>query len=543
MQVQRRQFIDIPEKADKKTGRGKARDAFYILLALAIGGYFGFKQIQKHDLLDKKLNVTVQNFDESAVKIPALPDVSGFTTENIIAKIPASFPGKVVVNPMTMYPEFSEFLEGDAPRRLRLLQHRINPMAIVIESGNYTFTELYEEIKRQDPEGRMIEKLEGNKYILRMPVGVMIGASLVISDKDTPELLLSKQANAFLSNGGDLFIVKTAVKGWDEEKNTPSKYVDKEDYRPFITSWGGANLYIAGAHLESLGYLKGKSYGVSYTACTACKKVNPYLPPATGAMVDSYLTDMFYGFYSYEAEHVAIVGNEFEENVIYAIDPHDRSRYLIIANNETHKTHYKHGIIISREVNDSWIFGNHTHHNKGSGIMIDRISRNTVIANNLSEYNEQDGLTYFESQDNISFGNVFQHNKRNGILSRNSWNIKSYNDKILLNDGVAVEVYSVNLVGKELHRDFELDPFTQKADIVLTGAQIKTSSSAVFKFKDTDFMEFSNVDLWAGAPLFPGGFAYDPAEILQNIKKPGTSVRVDTGFKSTDTVKFPTKHE
>ncbi len=543
MQVQRRQFIDIPAREERRTLPELLRDAFYVVIALSIIGYFGYKYSSKLKLFNDRLNVTVAPFDPATVKPPILPDLAPFTTENIIKKIRPPAPGKIVVNDMTAYPEFSEFMEDDAPRRLRLLQHRINPQAIVIESGHYTLTQLYEEIHKDDPESKMIVKLEGNKYLLRMPLGVLIGASLVISDQDTPELLLSKQANAFLVNGGDMFIIKTTVKGWDEVKNAPTKYIDKVDYRPFITSWGGGGLYIASSRIEFLGYLKGKSYGVSYSACTSCLKVNPFLPHATGANVDSYFTDMFYGFYSYEAYDVAIVNNVYEDNVIYAIDPHDRSRRLIIANNKTFGTHYKHGIIVSREVNDSWIFGNHTHHNKGSGIMIDRLSRNNVIANNLSEDNEQDGLTYFESQDNISWGNIFRNNKRNGILARNSWNIKSYNDDILMNGGVAVEAYSVNLVGKELHRDFELDPFTQKADIALYGAKIKTNGSAVFKFVDTDYLDLSNVDISSGASLFPPAFVYDSGLIYEKIKNPKVSVRVETGFKSTDTVKFPTKFE
>ncbi len=543
MQVQRRQFIDIPVREEGRTAAELFRDAFYVVVALSIIGYFGYKYSSKLKLFNDRLSVSVSPFDPASVKPPTLPDLAPFTTENIIKKIRPPAPGRIVIKPMTNYPEFSEFMEDDAPRRLRLLQHRINPQAIVIESGHYTFTQLYEEIHKEDPESKMIVKLEGNKYLLRMPLGVLIGASLVISDQDTPELLLSKQANAFLVNAGEMFIVKTTVKGWDEVKNGPSKYVDKTDYRPFITSWGGAHLYIASSRIESLGYLKGKSYGVSYSACTSCMKVNPFLPHATGAVVDSYFTDMFYGFYSYEAYDVAIVNNEYDNNVIYAIDPHDRSRRLIIANNKTYGTHYKHGIIVSREVNDSWIFGNHSHNNKGSGIMIDRISRNNVIANNLSEHNEQDGLTYFESQDNISWGNVFRYNKRNGILARNSWGIKSYNDDILMNGGVAVEAYSVNLVGKELHRDFELDPFTQKADIALYGANIKTNSSVVFKFVETDFLDLYNVDIWSGASLFPPAFVYDAALIHENIKNPKVSVRVQTGFKSTDKEKFPTKFE
>ena len=158
---------------------------------------------------------------------------------------------------------------------------------------------------------------------------------------------------------------------------------------------------------------------------------------------------MYYGFYSYEADDVAIVGNKYVDNAVYAIDPHDRSRRLIIARNETYGSKKKHGIIISREVDDSWIFENHSHHNHGSGIMIDRTSSRNIIANNLSEYNEQDGLTFFESQDNITWGNRFVNNKRNGVKIRNSWDIKMYNDTIVNNGGAPIDIYTADISGRK----------------------------------------------------------------------------------------------
>ncbi len=55
-----------------------------------------------------------------------------------------------------------------------------------------------------------------------------------------------------------------------------------------------------------------------------------------------------------ERDTLAVVGNEFRDSVIYGIDPHDRSRHLNMSLNATYGTHKKHGIIISREVNDSF---------------------------------------------------------------------------------------------------------------------------------------------------------------------------------------------
>ena len=273
---------------------------------------------------------------------PYLPDITGYTIENIEAKIRPPINGKVVFDKISYYPEFSEFMEDDAPRKLRLVQRRISPKALIIKSGHYTWTTLFAEVQKIDPQGKLIQKIEENKYILRVPLGVLIGASLAITDKDTPELRLSKQGNAFLVNAGEMFIIRTTVKGWDEVKKANTAYIDKADFRPFITSWSGGHLYTAGAKIASLGYLKGKSYGFSYSGCTSCKKINPFLPPATGATIDTEFYDMFYGFYSYEAEDVAMVRNVYHDNIIYAIDPHDRSKRLIIANNKTYGTKYKH---------------------------------------------------------------------------------------------------------------------------------------------------------------------------------------------------------
>ena len=108
---------------------------------------------------------------------------------------------------------------------------------------------------------------------------------------------------------------------------------------------------------------------------------------------------------------------------------------------------------------------------------------------------------------------------------------------------MAVEAYSVDLRPKEVHRDYELDPFTEKADVVIVGAKIKSTGPSIFKMSQTDFIDLSDIKIWAGTDLFSSTYSYDRRGILKAIENPQSVVRIDIGYKSTDTVKFPTKHE
>src|SRR3546814_5253813 len=86
---------------------------------------------------------------------------------------------------------------------------------------------------------------------------------------------------------------------------------------------------------------------------------------------------MYFGFYSYEADRVALIGNEYRNNMIYGIDPHDYSRKLIIAFNSAYGAQKKHGIIGSRGVDDSYFIGNLAFGNHGTGLMLDRSEEHT----------------------------------------------------------------------------------------------------------------------------------------------------------------------
>lgn len=467
--------------------------------------------------VSNRYSVTIRE-ERAGEQLPPLPDTAKLTIENIEAAVPATRPGKVSLRGMNGLPGLREFIKKDGRiQRLRLSQKEIDPLAIVIEQGHYDFRMLREEIENIAPQGDYIRK-NGNKYLIRVPILVGEGASLVLSGKDAGAYLLSKERTVFIANAGDLYVLRAKIEGWSEAARRPSLFEDRLSFRPFLVSWSGARMYIAGSELANLGYRKGKSYGVTYSSCEPCTAVRPGLPRPTGAIVGSTFTGLYYGFYSYEADDVAIVGNTYANNIIYGIDPHDRSRRLIIANNEVYGSGKKHGIIISRNVDNSWIFSNYTHDNHGSGIMIDRASRNNVIANNASIRNQGDGITFFESPDNVLYNNKVHANAISGIRVRNSWNLRFTGDQVADNGRVPVVVYSMSLAEAQKDRDLAADPYEVRAgaDFVNTVFKIGGGKSA-FKIDGVERLMLSGVHVIAADAVFAGKLFDDESDIRQNM--------------------------
>lgn len=475
---------------------------------------------------DDHYSVATKERKEQAA-LPPLPDISQYTVERIAAQAPPFSPGRVVIANMAGLPALHLFMnEHGRIQRLRLAQMSIVPKALVIQEGHYDLARLYEEIKQQSSDN-FIEK-RGSRYLLRLPLLISKGASLTISDKDTDEFLLSQEKAAFIVNAGDFFVLRTKITGWSEKEQQPAFFKDKLTYRPFLVSMGGGHMYIAGSAVANLGYQDGKSYGLTYSTCDFCLLEEPDQPRPTGALVGNMFYDMYFGFYSYEADDIAVIGNTYVNNIIYGIDPHDRSRRLIIAGNEVYGSRKKHGIILSREVNDSWIFNNYSHHNNGSGIMLDRKCGNNVIANNVAAHNQGDGLSFFESPDNTVYNNKIHQNLMSGVRIRNSWNINFYNDEIADNAGVPIVMYSADLENDPYERrDFVQDPYSMRTEASVFGAVIKRSvGKPAFKIDGINQLILSDLRLLSGSPVLSDILFLNEADIRKNIDTPEKMVVV-----------------
>ncbi|MFA7276770.1 MAG: NosD domain-containing protein [Pseudobdellovibrionaceae bacterium] len=363
-------------------------------------------------------------------------------------------------------------------------QNQAAPEAIIIESGITDIPALYDELKDKGFNDYLVK--EGGTYTLRRPLVVGPRAALVVTGDEVRTLKMSTEAGAYIVVSGKFYFSDSKLIGWSESKGEPqwAEYKDKRNFRPFITGWSQSEMYIADSEIVALGYGNGKSYGISFSAGpNAWFKFgfDPHEKRPTAIMTGNSIRNTLYGFYSYEADDVVLSGNEYIDNIVYGVDPHDRSHRLAIGYNTAYATHKKHGIIISREVNDSLIFGNITFENKGTGIMLDRDSNGTLVYGNTSFHNNQDGLTLFESDCEIVASNSIFENHGSGFRIRNSYNIGLFYNDLVKNNASGISAYEGTLKGDPAHkfRDFDLDPYDELAGVAAIGNRIDSNGTGL----------------------------------------------------------------
>lgn len=438
------------------------------------------------------------NEPATVVKPPVLPDISGYTKEAIETKIPALQKGEIAL----------QNLEDSYIKVRRLvttfgdMQQRLDPAIIAIVEGVYDLETVYQTLN--DPS--YLEKRLNGTYVAYVPIIVKSGATLIIRDH---KLLLSSSSGGLITSFGKLYVVNSDIRGWDTKNDQPAAFINDESFRPYLVGWCGSQMYLSGSYFGHLGYFDSKAYGITYTSChdTVYDLNFGNLPGATGWVIDNVFDDIYYGFYSFESDDVVVLKNTYKDNIVYGIDPHDRSNRLIIGHNHVYGTKQKHGIIISREVNDSFLFHNVSENNQGSGMMIDRKSVNNIIAYNTLQNNTGDGLTFYESENNLSYDNIMSHNNKSGMRVRNSWGITSREDVINHNKGVGIQAYTDNLQesGHD-KRNLNVDPYYERVEIDMANTEMVGNREAQFKIDDIDKIRISGLKTFKNPPDFFTGY-------------------------------------
>ena len=420
-------------------------------------------------------------------KPPQLPDLSPYTPEAAKQKIVRTPAGRVSVGSMLTELSFNSFKGRDERLRDWAMRQFSMPKVIFIAGGYVTPRDLARTLPKQ-----YFEETEKGVFVARLPINVRPGATLHIG-ADVKDFRLSLDRGAFLVNEGMLFITDTRLEAWNEAKRSPALFKDKHEFRPFIVSWAGSQTYIISSTVAHLGFAATKAYGISIS------QFSPKLAPQfnrvrpTGWLLNSEFYDNWYGFYCYEADDVVIRGNNYHDNLKYGIDPHDRSRRLIIAENIASGTKEKHGIIVSREVNDSWIFNNKSFENELSGIVVDRSSVNNVVAHNQVYRNHADGITIYESPNTVIWQNLVTANYRHGIRVRNSVDAE-LRDNVAIGNGLSgIYGHIKNL--SDTGRNLRLDPFRQTISMTVVGGQLVSNGSGPVTIDQPLSLELYDVDL------------------------------------------------
>jgi parallel beta-helix repeat protein len=175
------------------------------------------------------------------------------------------------------------------------------------------------------------------------------------------------------------------------------------DGRSFLLARDGAQMTITHAEVRHLGHGDVEAYGLSWrTAGTG------------GSIIDSIVSNLYYGLYTYEVRGLSVLDNEFYANVLYGIDPHTGSTDLRIERNVVHDNG-KHGIILAEDCTDSVIRGNVVYRNAHHGIVLYLRSDRNLVEDNESFGNTAQGINVNESANNTLRGNRVYDNGETGV--------------------------------------------------------------------------------------------------------------------------------
>jgi mannuronan 5-epimerase len=126
--------------------------------------------------------------------------------------------------------------------------------------------------------------------------------------------------------------------------------------------------------------------------------------------------NMWFAFYSRGAYNITVDGNEYYNNIKYALDPHSGTHDMSITNNWLH--HNPIGAICSDRCSDILIEGNRAEHNTKAGIFFSRNMHDSIARNNYI-YNTTTGIIVSESPNNEIYSNTIEGATGAGIRLSN----------------------------------------------------------------------------------------------------------------------------
>ena len=453
---------------------------------------------------------------------PKLPDLSGYTAAAVEAKIVRKPGGRASVQRMVQQQPLKEFTGGSNRLAEWVKRQRQMPQAIFIEGGYVNLAQLAGKLPAS-----ALEQVEP---------GCSSPACRSWSARARPSTSTSRSGTAPVPGarrvpGQRRHAVRPRQQGHRLERIEEGAGLVQDAQRvPSVPDLLGRRRGVPEQqHLHQLRLQRLQAYGISISQYSPGMDKQMKRPRPKGWVIDSTIVDSWYGFYCYEADDLVVKGNTYRDNIVYGIDPHDRSHRLIIADNTVHGTRKKHGIIVSREVNDSFIFNNRSYENKLSGIVLDRNSEGNLVAYNEVYRNHSDGITLYESGDNLLWGNQVLANRRHGIRVRNSVNIRLYENLAAGNQLIGVYGHIKDLTNTD--RNIALDPFDTKVSLIVVGGKLAGNGSGPLSVDSPLSLELYRVAMLAptkssGISL-PGVLGEKQDQILDLLVRQDKAVLID----------------
>jgi parallel beta-helix repeat protein len=279
---------------------------------------------------------------------------------------------------------------------------------------NASFLDVVQTIN--DPD--ILENLGNGEYLLNANLEVADGITfeMASSSNDNSDLKYLKVAD---ENGIIVFgkILTNGVKitSWDASANDViQQNSDGSIRRAYIQFDASEGSEIINSEFAYLGYQEQGRRGFDLWGPDASYS-------GEGSSHDmvirgSEFHNMWFAFYSRGAYNIVVDGNEYHDNIKYALDPHSGTRDMTITNNWLH--HNPIGAICSDRCYNILIEGNLVEHNIDYGIFLSRNTHDSIVRNN-HVYNTTIGIMVSESPNNQIYDNTIEAASSQGIRLQN----------------------------------------------------------------------------------------------------------------------------
>ncbi|MEM9788174.1 MAG: right-handed parallel beta-helix repeat-containing protein [Pseudomonadota bacterium] len=275
------------------------------------------------------------------------------------------------------------------------------PQVIAIRNGSAHLSDIRDWIADQPAPESM---LSGDG--LRIPLVVLEGARLILSDGDALEL--SRVDGTFLLNLGTLIIDGAQISvGGPENQTVP-------EYAPFVVTAGSGIAQISDAHITGLGFSKTAAF-----SGLAVVNKGLYQPIGQSFLTDSILHGVgaatFLGADDPVIQGNIVIGGTNAGLVL------NRTEQAHVQGNLITQTQSGSALRITDVATGSRVTGNLIFDNENTGIQVTRGSRDTALQDNILWRNGGVGLSIQRSDCTYATGNVAMDNRKKGIELQSSW--------------------------------------------------------------------------------------------------------------------------
>ena len=249
----------------------------------------------------------------------------------------------------------------------------------------------------------ILENSGTGEYVLNANLEVADGITFEMTSNDDGLLYLKISGENGIIVYGKIVINGVKITSWDVfNEDVIQQDINGAVRRGYVQFAGSEEAQIINSEFGYLGYQESGRRGFDLFGEGGSHDM---------VIRGSKFHHMWFAFFSNGAYNIVVDGNEYHNNIKYALDPHTGTYNMNITNNWLH--HNPLGVICSLDCYNILIEGNLIEHNSNYGIFFSRNMHDSIARNN-HVHNSGIGITVSESPNNQIYNNTIE-GARQGI--------------------------------------------------------------------------------------------------------------------------------